>query len=82
MPYVYRRTEDIDRTPYVPYRFSNKPAPTPRRLDIGPFKPELCGTTSGYRQHMKYKQPQCAGCKTAYSKHQKAYRERRQRGGG
>ena len=81
MSYVYRRTEDIQRTPYVPYRFTRKPDPTPRRLDIGPFRPELCGTTSGYRQHMKFRQQQCDRCRTAYSLHQREYRERK-RGGG
>lgn len=73
MAYVYRRTEDIQRTPYVPYVFRDKPASAPARLpDPKDYDPELCGTPRGYRQHHRYRQDACRACKTARNAQQRA----------
>ena len=73
MSYVYRRTEDVQRTPYVPYVSRDKPASAPaRKPDPKDFDPELCGTPRGYRQHHRYRQDACRDCKDALNAQQRA----------
>jgi hypothetical protein len=71
MSYVYRRTEDIDREPTAPYVLREPEVP---QMFKKVFKPELCGTTSGYQQHRRFKERHCADCQDAYNEYQRAYR--------
>ena len=72
--YVYRRTEDIVREPTAPYILRE---PEPPQIFKKVFRPELCGTPSGYQQHRRFKQEQCPECWTAYSEYLGDYRARR-----
>lgn len=75
MTYIYRADEDIQREPTVPYIY--------RAIELPPevtyperkkFKPELCGTPSGYQQHGRFNQERCPDCLIAYSEYQSEYR--------
>ncbi|MGK3957874.1 hypothetical protein ACLKOZ_16980 [Arthrobacter sp. R4] len=71
MTYIYRRTENIERTPMAPYVLREPEAP---QMFKKVFKPELCGTPSGYQQHRRFKQAQCPDCREAYNEYQRGYR--------
>ncbi|QDG65826.1 hypothetical protein NIBR502772_05995 [Pseudarthrobacter sp. NIBRBAC000502772] len=78
MTYIYRADEDIQREPTVPYIYRTIELPPevtyPERKK---FKPELCGTPSGYQQHGRFNQERCPDCLIAYSEYQREYRAAR-----
>lgn len=41
------------------------PPPKPLGRRARPFDPSLCGTTAGWNQHSRHKQPRCEACKQA-----------------
>ena len=71
MAYVYRRGEVLARLPVVPYVFREPETP---QMFKKVFKPQLCGTPSGYQQHRRFKQEQCPDCREAYNEYQRGYR--------
>jgi hypothetical protein len=71
MTYIYRRTEDIDREPTAPYVLREPEVP---QMFKKVFKPELCGSTSGYQQHRRFKEQHCPDCREAYNEYQRGYR--------
>jgi hypothetical protein len=73
--YVYRRTDDIEREPTVPYVFRREPDSVKRRPSSKDFDPTRCGTTAGYQQHRRYRQKQCTKCLAAQAEYSRGYRE-------
>lgn len=86
MTYVYRRDEPINRLPTAPYATLEirpaewaKPGPKPGEHKK-PYDPTLCGSMNGYRQHRRFKEPQCPRCGDAYNEYQRGYRAGERKG--
>jgi len=76
MAYIYRRHEDMEREPTVPYIFRHEPIPElKKRPHSRDFDPSKCGTTSGYQQHRRYRNKKCAECLAAQARYSRGYRE-------
>lgn len=75
MAYQYKGTiHDLDEPiQTAKLRTASTPGPKPQPYV---FNPDKCGTLTGYRRHIKAKQPACQPCKTANAAASRDYEAR------